>query len=334
MLRYGNDKPDLRNPIVNSDVSDLFIGSGFSIFEKQIASGSKVIAIPAPNCSAQSRKFFDDMIAFAQSHGAQGLAYINFDENGVAKGPISKFFDADRTKKLLSIPCTESAVFNKSSKHFYDVSLSQLKVSDAVFFACGDEEFAKKLAGLVRTEVGNKINLIDKNTFEFCWIYDFPFYEKNKDTGKIDFAHNPFSMPQGGIEALKAESPLSIKAYQYDIICNGIELSSGAIRNHNLECFFKAFEIAGYTKEEVEERFTGMVKALSYGVPPHGGIAPGIDRMVMLLADEENIREVIAFPLTSKGQCLLLNAPSSVTKEQLAELGIQIKQSIGTKNYN
>jgi aspartyl-tRNA synthetase len=321
MSRYGNDKPDLRSGIVNSNVTELFKGSGFSIFEKQINAGSVVIAIPAPKGSTQSRKFFDDMIAFAQANGAAGLAYINFDENGLAKGPIAKFFDESRTKQLLSIPCSE----NKDQDN--NIAITNLNTKDAVFFACGDEAFAKKLAGLVRTQVAKNLDLLDENVFEFCWIYDFPFYEKNEETESIDFCHNPFSMPQGGLDALINNDPLSIRAYQYDIVCNGIELSSGAIRNHNLECFYKAFEIAGYTKAQVNDRFTGMVKALSYGVPPHGGIAPGIDRMVMMLADEQNIREVIAFPLTSKGQCLLLNAPSEVEEKQLRDLGLLLRKN-------
>ena len=322
MISYGNDKPDLRSGIVNSDVTNLFKGSGFSIFEKQIEKGAMVIAIPALNVSNQSRKFFDDMIAFAQSNGAGGLAYITFDENEIAKGPISKFFDEKRTKELLSIKACEKIVDRQNNK----IQLTNLSKNDAVFFACGEPAFAKKLAGLVRTEVAKKLNLIDEKHFEFCWIYDFPFYEKNEETGGIDFCHNPFSMPQGGLDALKNQDPLTIKAFQYDIVCNGIELSSGAIRNHNLDCFYKAFEIAGYKKEQVNERFTGMVKALSYGVPPHGGIAPGIDRMVMMLAGEQNIREVIAFPLTSKGQCLLLNAPSSIDDKQLKDLGLMFRK--------
>lgn len=321
MLKYGNDKPDLRSGLVNSDVTDLFVGSGFSIFEKQIEKGSKVIAIPAPKGSTQARKFFDDMASFATSQGAGGLAYIRFDEQGLATGPIAKFFDAKKTQSLLSIPCRESNIDGA-------ITTSNLTTKDAVFFVCGDESFATKLAGLIRTNLGKKLELIDENHFEFCWIYDFPFYEKDEETGQINFCHNPFSMPQGGLDALNTKDPLSINAYQYDIVCNGIELSSGAIRNHNLECFFKAFEIAGYSKEIVKERFTGMVKALSYGVPPHGGIAPGIDRMVMLLAGEDGIRNIIAFPLNGKGQDPLLGAPSSVDEKQLRDLGIRLTPNL------
>jgi aspartyl-tRNA synthetase len=304
MLLYGSDKPDLRNPIQNFDARAIFEGSEFSIFTKSLTEGKVIRGIPAPKTALNSRKFFDDFIDFAKENGAGGLAYIILDESGEAKGPIAKFLKNENLTVL---------------KRY-------IKAGDAVFFSCDVELKANKLAGLVRAKLGHDLKLIDEDFFKFCWITDFPFYELN-DEGKIEFSHNPFSMPQGGLEALEKKNPLQIKAYQYDIVCNGIELSSGAIRNHKLPIMYKAFEIAGYKKEEVNEKFAGMVKAFSYGAPPHGGFAPGVDRMVMLLAGTHSIRDIIAFPLTGKAEDLLMNAPSSVTQKQLDELHIKINLS-------
>jgi aspartyl-tRNA synthetase len=301
MLLYGSDKPDLRNPILNFDALKVFEGSDFSIFANAIKEGKVVRGIPAPQTANNSRKFFDDFITFAKENGANGLAYIIIDENGEAKGPIAKFLKHSNLQEL--------------KKH--------IKNGDAVFFSCDVEAKANKLAGQVRAKLGRDLKLIDENVFKFCWITDFPFYELNED-GNIEFSHNPFSMPQGEMEALLTQDPLKIKAFQYDIVCNGIELSSGAIRNHKLELMYKAFLIAGYSKEAVDEKFAGMVKAFSYGTPPHGGFAPGIDRIVMLLAGTDSIRDVIAFPLTGKAEDLLMNAPSIVNQKQLDELHIQI----------
>lgn len=308
MLKYGSDKPDLRNPIELSDVTSVFVNSEFSIFTKAIKDGAMIRAIPAPGAASKSRSFFDNMISFAQTElGAKGLAYIIFD--GEAKGPIAKFLDTDKLKNLMEI--------------------AGLKDGDAVFFACGSGNEVAKIAGKVRIKLGEDLELIEKNIYKFCWIVDFPFYEWNEDEKKIDFSHNPFSMPQGGLDALNRadtkEKQLALVAYQYDIVCNGIELSSGAIRNHKPEVMYKAFEIAGYSKEFVDTKFSGMIRAFKYGAPPHGGIAPGIDRMVMLLANEPNIREVIAFPLNQKAQDLMMNAPSTVSEKQLKELHIMQK---------
>lgn len=304
MLKYGCDKPDLRNPIEISEASDVFVGSGFSIFTKAIDGGAKIRAIPAPGCADKARSFFDKMIEFAQGNGAKGLAYIIFDENGAGKGPIAKFLSEEKLLQLKND--------------------AGLKAGDAVFFSCGNEKEAAKIAGLVRDKLGTDLELIDQDIYKFCWIVDFPMYELD-DNGKIDFSHNPFSMPQGGMEALNAENPLEIKAYQYDVVCNGVELSSGAIRNHKPEIMYKAFELAGYGKEVVEEEFGALITAFGYGAPPHGGIAPGIDRIIMLLADEPNIREVIPFPMNGRAQDLMMNAPSSVEKRYLNDLGVQLK---------
>lgn len=311
MLKYGSDKPDLRIPIEIKDVSNVFDGSDFSIFRENIKKGSIVRAIPAPKTGTNSRKFFDNMIDFAISEGAGGLGYIQFDESGNAKGPIAKFLDESRIKLLKETANIQNA--------------------DSVFFSCDKEDKASEIAGKVRTKLGNDLGLIDDSKFEFCWIVDFPYYELD-DNGKIEFSHNPFSMPQGGLDALvnaeSVEDLLKINAYQYDIVCNGIELSSGAIRNHKPELMYKAFEIAGYSKEQVDEKFGGMIRAFKYGAPPHGGIAPGIDRIVMLLADAPNIREVIAFPLNQQAEDLLMNAPSYVEKKQLRELNLTLSSSL------
>lgn len=306
ILKYGSDKPDLRNPIIISDATETFRGSEFSIFAKQIEKGASIRAIPAPKCAAQPRSFFDKTIEFAQSNGAKGLAYINFDENGVAKGPIAKFLSAE---KLAELKIT-----------------ANLQNGDSVFFSCGKSKEAARIAGQVRTKLGNDLKLIDESIYKFCWIVDFPMYELNEDTGKVEFSHNPFSMPQGGLEALNSQDPVTIKAFQYDIVCNGVELSSGAIRNHKLEVMYRAFELAGYGKEVVEKEFGAMLNAFKFGAPPHGGIAPGIDRIIMLLADEPNIREVIPFPMNGKAQDLMMNAPANVGSKHLKELNVELSK--------
>ena len=304
MLKYGSDKPDLRNPLINFDAGEIFAGSEFKTFANALKEGKAIRGVPAPKTAQNSRKFFDDYIEFAKENGANGLAYIIFDEaTGEAKGPIAKFLSAEKLQMLKE--------------------KGGLQNGDAVFFSCDAELKANKLAGQVRSKLGKDLDLIDKNLFKFCWVVDFPFYELN-DEGNVEFSHNPFSMPQGGLNALETKDPLEIKAYQYDIVCNGIELSSGAIRNHKLEVMYKAFQIAGYSKEAVDEKFAGMVKAFSYGAPPHGGFAPGVDRIVMLLAGTDSIRDIIAFPLTGKAEDLLMNAPSTVTQKQLDELHIKI----------
>jgi len=304
MLEYGIDKPDLRNPIKISDGSNIFKNSEFSIFAKAIEQGAIVRCIPAFGCANQPRSFFDKMIEFAQSNGAKGLAYIIFDENNEAKGPIAKFLSAEKLQLLQT--------------------QANLKAGDAVFFSCGKEHEAVKIAGLVRIKLGQDLNLIDNSIYKFCWITDFPMYELNHETNKIEFSHNPFSMPQGGLEALNTQDPLTIKAFQYDIVCNGVELCSGAIRNHKPEIMYRAFEIAGYGKEVVEKQFGAMLNAFNYGAPAHGGLAPGIDRIIMLLADEPNIREIIPFPMNGKAQDLMMNAPASVSERQLKELKINL----------
>lgn len=304
LLKYGTDKPDLRNPIEINDASELFKNSDFSIFAKAIEKGDVVRAIPAKNTHDKPRSFFDKMIEYAIENGAKGLAYIIFDENGIAKGPIAKLLDNERIENI-----------KKSSN---------LSAGDSVFFACGSEKEASKIAGIVRTKIANELDLIDNSIYKFCWIIDFPMYEFDEATNKIDFSHNPFSMPQGGIEALNSNNPLEIKAYQYDIVCNGVELSSGAIRNHKPEIMYKAFEVAGYNKDAVDSQFGAMINAFKYGAPPHGGIAPGIERILMLLADEPNIREMIAFPMNGKAQDLLMNSPNTISEKHLKELNIEL----------
>lgn len=307
MLKYGSDKPDLRNPIIISDVTEVFEGSDFAIFRNGVEAGKVVRAIPAPNTASQPRSFYDKMIAFAQQElGAAGLGYVTFDADGSAKGPIAKFLDAGRIEKLKE-KCSIGS-------------------GDSVFFMCDFKEAAAKMAGRVRTKLGEELELIEQNIYKFCWIVDFPFFEWNEEDKKVDFSHNPFSMPQGGLDVLEAadtkEKQLEILAYQYDIVCNGVELSSGAIRNHKPEIMYKAFQIAGYPPSEVDERFAAMIKAFKYGAPPHGGLAPGIDRIVMLLADEPNIREVICFPLNQNAQDPLMGAPLPATQKQLRELNL------------
>lgn len=303
MLKYGNDKPDLRNPIEIQDVTEAFRGSGFGIFAGMIESGSVVRAIPAPGSGPMSRrKFFDATNDWAKKEGFAGLGYINVNE-GVARGPIAKALGEEATNKLLS-----------------DMGLGP---NDGVFFACDKEVGAARLAGVARTRVGEMLGLISDDEYKFCWVVDYPMFEYDEDEKKIDFSHNPFSMPQGGMDALENEDPLEILAYQYDIICNGIELSSGAIRNHRPDIMIKAFGMAGYDEATVEAEFGGMLNAFKYGAPPHGGLAPGVDRMVMLLADEPNIREVIMFPMNQKAEDLMMGAPSTVHAKQLRELHIR-----------
>lgn len=302
MLKYGNDKPDLRNPIIIQDVTDVFRGSGFGIFARMIESGSIVRAIPAPGAGVHPRSFFDKMNDWARGEGFAGLGYINF-KDGVAGGPIAKNLGDEKVQEL--------------------VAGLGLGPNDGVFFACDKEAGAARLAGLARTRVGEALELIDKDAYRFCWIVDYPMYEWNEDDKRVEFSHNPFSMPQGEMEALETKDPLDILAYQYDIVCNGVELSSGAIRNHKPEIMYKAFEIAGYTQEQVDDQFRGMINAFKLGAPPHGGLAPGVDRIVMLLADEPNIREVILFPMNQRAEDLMMGAPSTVELKQLRELHIR-----------
>ena len=303
MLEFGSDKPDLRNPLRIRDVTEAFAGSGFGLFARIAASGGVVRAIPAPGAAAQPRSFFDKLNDWAKEEGAGGLGWIAFEADG-GKGPIARNLEADRLEAIRTA-CGLSA-------------------GDAVFFAAGKADEAPKFAGKVRNRIGQDLGLFEQNAFRFCWVIDFPMYELNEETGQIDFSHNPFSMPQGGLEALNTQDPLTIKAFQYDIVCNGIELSSGAIRNHRADIMVRAFEIAGYTAEDVEARFGGMLNAFRYGAPPHGGSAPGIDRIVMLLADEPNIREVILFPLNQQGQDLMMGAPAEVPPARLKELSLAL----------
>ena len=302
MLKYGSDKPDLRNPIVISDVTEVFRGGGFGVFAKAIEEGSVVRAIPAPGAGVRARSFFDGTNQWAKDEGFAGLGYINF-KGGEGGGGVAKNLGPERVAQL--------------------VAQMQLGPDDGVFFACAKPNVAAKLAGLARTRVGQELDLIEKNTFKFCWIVDFPMYEWDELEQKVIFSHNPFSMPQGEMNALETQNPLDILAFQYDIVCNGIELSSGAIRNHKPEIMYKAFEIAGYAQSVVDEQFRGMITAFKYGAPPHGGSAPGVDRIVMLLADEPNIREVILFPMNQKAEDLMMGAPSEVSPKQLRDLGIR-----------
>jgi aspartyl-tRNA synthetase len=303
LARYGSDKPDLRNPLVVHDVSEVFRGSEFAAFANAIAGGAVVRAVVAPKAAAQPRSFFDKLNEWGRTQDIPGIGYVTLSEGG-AKGPIAKFVDGPRLARLLEI--TGAAA------------------GDAVLFVCARRPGVDTVAGRLRTKLGEDLGLVEAGAFRFCWVVDFPMYERDEETGKIEFSHNPFSMPQGGLEALETMDPLTIKAYQYDIVCNGVELSSGAIRNHRPDIMFKAFEIAGYRREEVEARFGGMLNAFRYGAPPHGGSAPGIDRIVMLLAGETNIREVIAFPMNQQAQDLLMQAPSPVPPERLRELHIRL----------
>ncbi|OAO00443.1 aspartate--tRNA ligase [Sphingomonadales bacterium EhC05] len=303
MLKYGSDKPDLRNPIIIQDVSDHFKGSGFGLFDKITSSGGTVRAFVAPEAGKKSRKFFDEMNNWARGEGFAGLGYINMKE-GAAGGPIAKNHGEEGTATLLA-----------------DLGCGP---DDGVFFAAGKEADAAKLAGVARTRTAEKLDLIDDNAFKFCWIVDYPMYEYDEELKKLDFSHNPFSMPQGELDALENKDPLDILAWQYDIVCNGVELSSGAIRNHRPDIMYKAFAIAGYTEAQVDSEFSGMINALKYGAPPHGGSAPGVDRIVMLLANEPNIREVVLFPMNQKAEDLMMSAPSGVSQKQLRELHIRV----------
>uniref|UniRef100_UPI004049EB9C aspartate--tRNA ligase n=1 Tax=Candidatus Pelagibacter sp. TaxID=2024849 RepID=UPI004049EB9C len=309
LLKYGSDKPDLRNPLIINDISDLFSRDDitFEIFKKLVKSGSKVRCIVTKNTKDKPRSFFDSIDKWAKEQGASGLAYFTLEKNNeiTAKGPVGKFFSSESLLEIMKITGAE--------------------VGDSIFLSCGKEKELVKIIGLARDKIGKDLDLIDDDIFAFCWIVDYPMFERDEVTNKIEFSHNPFSMPQGNTDKLDLDKPLDILAYQYDIVCNGIELSSGAIRNHKPDLMYKLFSIAGYDKSKVDEKFSGMINALSYGAPPHGGIAPGIDRIVMLLANEKNIREVTMFPMNQNAQDLMMNAPSEVTEDQLKELNLSIK---------
>ncbi len=303
MEKYGSDKPDLRNPLFMIDLSEFFRNAGFKAFASTVANGGVVKGMRVPGVvGVQPRTFYDKMEAFAKENGAKGLGYIMWTKEGEIKGPIAKFLKPEELVELAKI--------------------AEIENGDALFFMCDTRAKANELGGKVRAKFAERLNLIDPNVFNFCWIVDFPFFEKDEETGAIIFSHNPFSMPQGGMDALLNKQPLDILAYQYDIVCNGIELSSGAVRNHMPELMYKAFEMTGYSREVVDSKFGGMIKAFKLGAPPHAGVAPGIDRMVMLLTDSPNIREVIAFPFNQQAQDLMMNAPSEVDMKQLRELRI------------
>lgn len=300
MLTYGTDKPDLRNPLKIVDVSDVFEGSGFAAFE-----GKTVRAITVEGCSSQPRKFFDKMNDYALEIGMKGLGYIKVTEDGEFTGPINKFIP-DEKREILS-------------------ERSEIKPGCVVYFIADSKKEAPKFAGKIRSELGKRLDLIDNSRFDFCFVVDFPMYEEDEETGNTIFTHNPFSMPQGGLDALLNKNPLDILAYQYDLVCNGIELSSGAVRNHDPEIMLKAFEIAGYGEDTIKEKFGALYNAFKFGAPPHAGMAPGVDRMIMLLTDEENIREIIAFPMNSNAQDVMLGSPNEVTEQQLREVHIKIR---------
>ena len=309
LLKYGSDKPDLRNPLIIFDITKIFSRDdvSFEIFKKLVKSGSQVRCIVTKNTRDKPRSFFDNIDKWAKDQGASGLAYFTLEKNKEisAKGPVGKFFSKESLEEIMK--------------------MTEAKEGDSIFLACGKRKDLEKITSLAREKIAKDLNLIDENTFAFCWIVDYPMFEKDEQTNKIEFSHNPFSMPQGEVEKINFDKPLDILAYQYDIVCNGIELSSGAIRNHIPELMYKLFSIAGYDKKQVNEKFSGMINALSYGAPPHGGIAPGIDRIVMLLANEKNIREVTMFPMNQNAQDLMMNAPSTVDENQLKELNLSLK---------
>ena len=309
MLKYGSDKPDLRNPLIINDITEIFSREDvkFEIFKKLVKSGSKVRCIVTKNTKDKPRSFFDNIDKWAKEQGASGLAYFTFEKDEMisGKGPVGKFFSSASLEEIMKLTGAE--------------------VGDSIFLACSKQQELEKITSLARTKIAKDLDLIDDDIFAFCWVVDYPMFEKDEVTNKIEFSHNPFSMPQGEIDQINFDQPLDILAYQYDIVCNGIELSSGAIRNHIPELMYKLFSIAGYDKKVVDEKFSGMINALSYGAPPHGGIAPGIDRIVMLLANEKNIREVTMFPMNQNAQDLMMNAPSEVNENQLKELNISLK---------
>ena len=309
LLKYGSDKPDLRNPLIIKDITEIFERKdvSFEIFKKLVKSGSRVRCIVTKNTKNKPRSFFDGIDKWAKDQGASGMAYFTFEKDNeiAAKGPVGKFFSRDSLEELMKKTGAE--------------------VGDSIFFACNKVKELEKITALARDKIANELNLIDDNSFAFCWIVDYPMFEENEISKKIEFSHNPFSMPQGDLKKIDFKDPLNILAYQYDIVCNGIELSSGAIRNHIPELMYKLFSIAGYDKSQVDSKFSGMINALSYGAPPHGGIAPGIDRIVMLLANEKNIREVTMFPMNQNAQDLMMNAPSEINDNQLKELNLTIK---------
>ena len=303
VAKYGNDKPDLRNPLILSNVTDIFKDSSFKLFAESINKGSIVVAIPAPETKDQPRAFFDKLNSWAKSEDQGGMGYIQF-INNEGKGPIANNFDKDRLKKFLEI--------------------DGMNGNSSIFFLCGKADEIMEFAAVARMKIANELKLIKENEFQFCWVVDYPMYQRNIETNKIEFSHNPFSMPQGGLNDLEKKDPLDIKAFQYDIVCNGVELSSGAIRNHKPEIMIKAFEIAGYSKKDLEKQFGGLLQAFNFGAPPHGGCAPGIDRIVMLIAGEPNIREIIPFPFNQKAEDLMMNAPAEVDDERLKELSLKI----------
>lgn len=299
MLRYGSDKPDLRNPLIIHDATELFAETEFAVFKEKT-----IRVISVPNCNSQPRSFFDNMVDYATEIGAKGLAWVKFDDNMTLSGSIGKFISEELKEHLISI--------------------TNAKPGYAIFFIADQFKSVEKIAGSIRNELGKRLDLLEKDVYKFCWIVDFPMFELNLDTNQIEFSHNPFSMPQGGMDALLSMNPLDIFAYQYDIVCNGVELSSGAVRNHSPEIMVKAFEIAGYSLEDVQNKFPALFNAFQFGPPPHAGIAPGIDRIVMLIANEPNIREVIAFPMNSKAQDLLMGAPAEATEKQLKDIHIKL----------
>ena len=310
MLKYGTDKPDLRNPLIISDVTEIFKREDvkFEIFKKLVKSGSIVRALVTKKTSDKPRSFFDGIDNWAKEQGTSGLAYFTLEKNDkiLGKGPIGKFFSEESLQRIMKE--------------------ANADIGDTIFMSCGRKNEVEKILSMARVKIAEDLNLIKKDSLAFCWIIDYPMFEIDEISKKIKFSHNPFSMPQGDLKTLDFKNPTKIKAYQYDIVCNGIELSSGAIRNHIPELMYKLFEVAGYSKSNVDEEFSGMINALSYGAPPHGGIAPGIDRIVMILADEKNIREVTMFPMNQNAQDLMMNAPSEVNDSQLKELNLKISK--------